>query len=62
MGEGREKGEDRNGTRSRDFACLASVRGLSRETNCVLFWVNEVGCHCKWFHEEAHPSVMQTAN
>lgn len=42
---------------SHDIACLAGVSSVSRETNCSLFWVNEVGCYCKWPHEEVHASV-----
>lgn len=42
---------------SHDMACLAGVCSVSRETNCSLFWVNEVGCYCKWPHKEVHASV-----
>lgn len=48
----------REGTaQSHDIACLAGVCSVSRETNCSLFWVNEVGCYCKWPHKEVHASV-----
>lgn len=42
---------------SHDIACLAGVCSVRRETNCSLFWVNEVGCHCQWPQEEVHASV-----
>lgn len=50
--------QGREGTaQSHDIACLAGVCSVSRETNCSLFWVNEVGCYCKWPHKEVHASV-----
>lgn len=49
---------EREGTaQSHDTACLAGVCIVSRATNCLLFWVNEVGCYCKWPHKEVHTSV-----
>lgn len=42
---------------SHGIACLAGVCGVSRGTNCSLFWVNEVGCYCQWPRGEVHASV-----
>lgn len=42
---------------SHGSACLAGGCRVRRGTNCSLFWVNEVGCHCQWPREEVHASV-----
>lgn len=45
------------GTVSHSVAGLANVWALSWETNCILFWVNEVSCSCIQLHETFRQSL-----